>query len=184
MFEIKPPMPPTPAMPARGVAPRTAEQTDGHTSLDKEDLDRHRRGKATDVENRERKDIYEDLTEVSVALLRGFLQNLMVTRDQVERKRATVARTQPYAMQAYTHAQQAGPDAPPLHSLADDAEVLGVSRAELAAENLDKGEIRELMTSLEQVEAAGISFISIEKSSSFLQSIRDGIARLTQNPVA
>lgn len=184
MMDIKAPLPATSTLPPRAVAPRTTEETDAHTSLDQEDMDRHKRGKRTDAENRERKDIYEDLTEVSVALLRGFLQNLMATRDEVERKRATVARTQPYALAAYSHAQRAAPDAPPVPSVGDDAEILGVSRVELAAENLDKGEIRDLMTALERVEAAGISFISIEKSSSFLQSIRDGIARLAQNPVA
>lgn len=180
MMDVKAPLPPTPAQPARGVHQRTAEGTDGGTTLDKEDLDRHRRGKSTDVENRERKDIYEDLAEVSVALLRGFLHNLMATRDALETQRREAVRRQqqqPYAMQAYNKGLQAAPDAPPAPLVNEDAEVMGVSRADLAAENLDKGEIRDLMTSLESLEAAGIHYISIEKSSSFLQSIRDAIAR-------
>jgi hypothetical protein len=162
---------------------RAAEENDAQASVDKEDLDRHKRGKRTGVENRERLDIYEDLSEVSVALLRGFLQGLMETRDKVHEARSQSA-VKPYAMQAYQSAQRAAPEAPKAPVVADDAEVMGFSRLDLATEGLDKGMIRDILTQLENMEVAGIHYIAIEKSTSFLQSIRDGINRALDETVA
>ena len=159
-----------------GVKARLAEQTDAQTTIDREDADRHRRGKRTDTERRKPLDIYEDLSEVSVALLRGFLQNLIETKDQMREKRAT-APPQAYAMQAYSHAQKTAPVAQAAPTVEDNAEIMGVTRLELAAEGLDRGLVVDLLDQLEKLEAAGIAFISIQKDGSFLGSIQNGINR-------
>lgn len=165
-----------------GVKARVAEETDAQTTIDREDADRHRRGKRTDTEHRKPLDIYEDLSEVSVALLRGFLQNLIAAKDQVKQARQAPP-PQAYALQAYSAAQKTSPDAPRAPDLQDDAEIMGFTRLELAAEGLDRGAVVDLLDQLERLEASGIAFISIEKDASFLDSIRNGILRALSAPV-
>lgn len=165
----------TSALPPRGVKPRIAEENDTQNAIDREDADRHRRGKRTDTDMPQFDDVYEDLTEVSIALLRGFLQNLIATKIKVR----DIKRTAPapnYAMQAYRNAGAQTPqtEAP---QIADDAEIGGFTRLDLAAETLDRAEIDLILTQLDKLEQAGISYISMQRSTSFLQSIREAITR-------
>lgn len=184
MVDVRSPTPPAGVSRTSASSPsRPAEETDGHTGIDKEDLERHRRGKSRVPDNRKPIDIYEDLSEVSIALLRGFLQGLLETQDRVAQEKSR-KRAAPYAVQAYQSAMKTAPDAPPPPTVGDDAEVAGFTRLDLAAEGLDRGELLELMDRLGQLEAAGLHFIAIEKSTSFLQSVRDGIARLLDETVA
>lgn len=164
-----------------GVKARVAEQTDAHTTIDKEDADRHRRGKRNDAEPRKPVDIYEDLSEVSVALLRGFLQNLLEAKEKIRQARVNAA-PQAYALQAYKSAQKTAPEAREAPDLQDDAEIMGFTRLELAAEGLDRAAVAELLEQLERLEAAGIAYIAIQKDASFLASVQNGINRALETP--
>lgn len=179
MVDVRAPTPATGANRTSATsASRPAEESDGqHTGIDKEDLERHRRGKQRMPENRKPLDIYEDLSEVSIALLRGFLQGLLETQDRVTQQ-TTRGPVAPYAMQAYQSAMKTAPDAPPPPTVSEETEIAGFTRLDLAAAGLDRGALLDLMDELARLEKAGIAFIAIEKSTSFLQSIRDGIARL------
>jgi len=56
-------------------------------------------------------------------------------------------------------------------------------RLELAAEGLNRQAVLDLLEQLEKLEASGISYISIEKDTSFLASIQSGILRVLAAPV-
>ena len=120
----------------------------------------------------EQTDIYEDLNEVSIPLLQGFLRNLIDIKNRVR----DVKRTTPnsYAMKAYGHATETPADV----TVAEDVSVMGFTRLDLAAEGLDRAEVELLLTQLEKLEHAGITHLSIQRSSGFLQSIREAIARV------
>jgi len=162
-------------IPPRGVKARIAEQNDTHNAIDMEDPQRHHHGKKRDEEIPETLDIYEDLNEVSVDLLRSFLRSLLDTKNKVQTMRATNTPAPSYAMKAYQTAS--GPKPPPETPIGIDAEVAGFSRLDLAAEALDKNEIFTILDHLERVAQMGISHLSIRKSDSFLQAIRDAILR-------
>lgn len=164
--------------PPQGIRPRITEENDTENAIDREDADRHRRGKKQETDLPEFDDVYEDLSEVSIALLRGFLENLVDIKHKVQDVRRT-APPSSYAMQAYQSAGAQAPEAPPAPSVAEDTEVLGFTRLDVAAEGLDKSEIVLILTQLERLETAGVHYVSIERSTSFLQSIRDAITRLT-----
>lgn len=163
-------------VPPRGVKPRIAEQNDTHNAIDMEDPQRHHHGKKRDEEMPETLDIYEDLSEVSIDLLRSFLQSLLDTKNKVQTMRASYVPAPSYAMKAYQNAggQRPSSENPPL---SPDTEVAGFTRLDLAAEALDKSEVMAILDHLERVGQMGIRHLSIRKSDSFLQSIRDAILR-------
>jgi hypothetical protein len=163
-------------VPPRGVKPRIAEQNDTHNAIDMEDPQRHHHGKKRDEDMPEGFDLYEDLAEVSIDLLRGFLQSLLDTKNKVQTMRGTHAPAPSYAMKAYQNAGGQTPP-PPNASVVADAEVAGFSRLDLAAEALDKDEVMGILDHLASMKQLGITHLSIRKSDSFLQSIRDAILR-------
>lgn len=160
-------------LPPRGVKARVTEQNETQNAIDMEDPERHHHGKKRDEETPESVDIYEDLAEVSIELLRGFLQTLLETKARVQEARHTPAPS--YAMQAYKTA--GGQSAPPPVAAAEDVEVAGFTRLDLAAEALDKSEVRAILDQLEILAQNGIAHVSIQRGESFLHSIRDAIAR-------
>lgn len=175
-MDVKAPSGMTP--PKTGEA-RHAERSDTDTNIDKEDLERHRRGKKN-TDEYERTDIYDDLAQVSVKLLRGFLQGLLDTRDKLHDTRREHAIKGNPALQAYQTAKYMAPDTPPPAPIIDESvEVVGFSRQELAAEGLDQNEIKSLMSALAHLEQAGIHFIEMQRSSSFLISIKEAIERVS-----
>ncbi len=161
-------------LPPRGVKARITEQNDTQNAIDMRDPEREHHGKKRDADRGETIDIYEDLAEVSIDLLRNFLQGLLETKDKM---RETRRNTPPpsYAMQAY---QTAGSQSHTTNvNVGEDAEVAGFSRLDLAAEALDKNEIQTVIAQLDRLAQNGVSYLSMERSDSFLQSIRDAIAR-------
>lgn len=163
----------------KGVEARHAEQSDGQNDIDKEDLERHRRGKKN-TDQQERHDIYDDLAQVSTSLLRGFLENLLDTKDRVHDTRRDQAIRGNPALQAYQTAKSYGHDTPaPAPNVDDDVEVAGFSRLDLAAEGLDQDEIKRLISSLTHLEQAGVYFVEMQRSDSFLSSIKDAIGKVT-----
>lgn len=165
----------------KGVEKRHTERSDADNNIDKEDLERHRRGKKN-TDDQERRDIYDDLAQVSTSLLRGFLENLLDTKDRIHDTRRDHAIRGNPAVQAYQTAKFMGNDAaPPPPKVNDDVEVAGFSRIDLAAESLDQNEIKYLISSLTHLEQGGIYFVEMQRSDSFLTSIKEAIDRTT-NP--
>lgn len=158
--------------PPQGIKPRMAEENDTQNAIDREDADRHRRGKKQDTDMPEFDDVYADLTEVSITLLKGFLRNLIDTQNRVrDVKRAATPPN--YALQAYKNASPEKEE----KSVDDKTEVMGFTRLDLAAEGLDRVEVELILTQLDKLEQAGITYLSMERSTSFLNAIREAIGR-------
>ncbi len=165
--------------PPKGAELRHTERSDTDNHIDKEDMDRHRRGKKN-TDEYERTDIYDDLTQVSIKLLRGFLQGLLDTRDKLHDTRREHAIKSNPAVQAYQTAKFMAPDTPrPAPEVDENVEVVGFSRKELAAEGLNQDEIKSLMSALAHLDTAGVHFIEMQRADSFLISIKEAIERVS-----
>lgn len=118
------------------------------------------------------KDAYEDLTDVSIPALIAFLEGLIGRIPESGMAPETPVPNTPNAMaaQAYqSHAPNAQTPPPPPP---DEREQ---SALDQVAQGMDHREIRGLIRELMQLSQKGVGSLSLEKSDSFLDSIRQAI---------
>lgn len=169
-------LPPTSIITTRD--PRKAENTDTRQALQHHDPEFYKKKK--DDEGKGFKDAYEDLTDVSVPALRNFLlglldhgQNSIQTQQPEPEPAATRTPANPKAaaaINAYQTGAVRGVTQPPAPQ-APPPPTQGTALEQAAAE-LDRIVVLGLIRDLDALTASGITSIALEKSDSFLGSIR------------
>ena len=114
------------------------------------------------------KDAYEDLTDVSIPALIAFLEGLIGRIPEAGTQTSHQPNTpNARAAQAYqSHAPQSPISTPQTEKK---------SALDQVAQNMDHREIRALIRELIQLSNKGITALSLEKSDSFLDSIRQAV---------
>lgn len=176
-----------PQMPHTPVSHRRAEESDTKQEIRRHDPDQHRR-KKDDDENAEPLDIFDDLADVSIPALRGFLQTLLAKietaknvgntgHNHYEDHHAHRTPANPKAaaaMAAYQTRAATSATPPPAPPPIENAPVSVLDAATL---NLDRAELLSILRDLDTLESRGVTGIPIERGDGFLASIRAGMAK-------
>lgn len=124
------------------------------------------------------KDVYEDLTDVSIEALIAFLKGLI----QEEAPKTTMTKSQPHqtlnpttpnarAAMAY---QALAPTKPAITAKTTQIDH-PQSAVDKATANLNQAELKDMIRQLTQLSGKGHHSLSLQKSDSFLNSIRQAI---------
>lgn len=160
MTRINPPLP-----------PRIQQATQGDTQ---QNVDRHHHDDPSEEKDFGEgfKDAYDDLTDVSIDALIAFLQGLIADKPATRQEPTPPPHNHTpnarAAMSYQSHAKPTPPQAP-----AQDAH--NPSALDQVASQLDKNEVTGLIRELMQLSARGVRSLALEKSDSFLDSIRQAL---------
>lgn len=169
---------------------KQSEPTNSQHNVDQQTPDDT--GHGQDFKGEGFKDVYEDLTDVSIEALITFLQGLMGEQELPPiTDPATIGSPAPPLNPANPNARAAmayqshAPSRPaisvpesPSESAPQSADEPPQSKLDQATANLDQNELKNLIRALMQLSAKGHQSLSLQKSDSFLASIRQAVQSL------